>query len=213
MTAKKSDSGNQSKTEQEKGSTLGSEMGSDFTSESKETKLNIDHVFLNNVLSKVQLNTEQKKEVKTLFMSELDNAIASVKDTVAHESQETKKDFLTMFGIFVSFLTFISIEVQLFKTNNNVSELVGLSSLFLAFMMLFALVLTQLSKAEFTFKDLCKPIYIVTYSFLITGIILLINGNSISKEHDKLSKKIEKQEKSYKELLMKLNHLEINKPK
>lgn len=184
---------------------------SNITTEPKKSNLNVDHAYLQTILSRTLLNEQQKEEVKSLLSTELDSAITSVKATVAHESQETKKDFLTMFGIFVSFLTFISIEVQLFKTNNNISELIGLSSLFLAFMMLFALVLTHLSKTELTFKDLFKPIYIVTYTFIITGTILLINGNSIAKDHRKLSKKIEANENEIKEL--KKKYVEIKTPK
>lgn len=165
---------------------------SDYISTSEKSSLSSDADFIKSIISKTLLNEQQKNQVKELLSTELNSAISSVKTNIIHESQETKKDFLTMFGIFVSFLTFISIEVQLFKSNNNLAELLGLSSLFLSFLMFFALVLTQMSKTDFALKDLVKPIYLVTYLFLISGICLLVTGNSITKEHKFMKEEIKK---------------------
>ncbi len=70
------------------------------------------------------------------------------------EAVEAKKDFLTIFGLFVSFLTFISIEIQILKSAPDIYALFGLSSLMLGGIILFVSMLANVVKKnnEWTLK-------------------------------------------------------------
>lgn len=157
---------------------------SDKLSIGKNEKSNLieeDGEKLATLISSLSLNSTQKKEVKELFATELESAISSIKEEIKKESQDTKKDFLTFFGLFASFVTFLSIEVQLFKNNSNTYELIGVSSISLAFVMFFALILNDISKGVREFSDLKKPAYIINTLFLFAGVACLFMGSSHEK--------------------------------
>jgi hypothetical protein len=129
---------------------------------------------------------KQQEEVKEFFKNEFENSISDLRKELKAESQDTKKEFLTFFGLFASFMTFLSIEVQIFKTNNNINEILGISILILSFLMFFAIVLNDISKDVNGFKFFNKPMYVLTLVFLLFGCFLLYNGSSVSKKNDVL---------------------------
>ncbi|TRX01377.1 YoaK family protein [Flavobacterium gawalongense] len=129
---------------------------------------------------------KQQEEVKEFFKNEFENSISDLRRELKAESQDTKKEFLTFFGLFASFMTFLSIEVQIFKTNNNINEILGISILILSFLMFFAIVLNDISKDVNGFKVFNKPMYVLTLVFLLFGCFLLYNGSSVNKKNDVL---------------------------
>lgn len=151
---------------------------------SKETK---------KISSVKQLSNQAQEEVKALLQEELKTSVQTLKDEVKKEGQEIKKDFLTIFGLFASFVTFLSIEVQVFKNKDNVLELIGITSISLSFVMFFALVINDIAKDKSEWKDFRKPTYVMNSIFAIVGMIFLyIGGTSSIKRLDI----IEKQSKS-----------------
>lgn len=134
----------------------------------------------NKLSSNVKLSDEQKEEVKSLLKFELDTSVQNIKDEVKNEGQEIKKDFLVIFGLFASFVTFLSIEVQVFKNRDNIFELVGISSISLSFVIYFALVINDIAKEKNEWKDFAKPTYIINLFFAVLGIIFLYTGGTSS---------------------------------
>jgi hypothetical protein len=132
---------------------------------------------LTQLVTTSSLNDNQKKEVKELLKAELEQSVSTLKSEMKKESEDTKKDFLTFFGLFASFVTFLSIEIQLFKNSDNILELVGVSSLSLSFVMFFALILNEMIKGDYQLKDLRKPKYLINLAFLVVGVACLFFGS------------------------------------
>lgn len=146
----------------------------------KENSLDENSDYLTSMLSKVALNEQQKLDVKQLLKDELKTSVSEMKSELTKETQEIKKDFLTIFGLFASFVTFLSIEVQVFKNKDNVLELIGITSISLSFIMFFALVINDISKDKNEWSDFKKPSYILNLFFAVIGIITLYIGATCS---------------------------------
>ncbi|MBC7774660.1 MAG: hypothetical protein H7246_04415 [Phycisphaerae bacterium] len=137
------------------------------------------------------LSPEQKTEVRSLFKADFEASIEEKKEELKKETQETKKDFLTIFGLFASFVTFLSIEVQVFKNKDNVWELIGVTSISLSFVMFFAIVINDIAKDKNGWSDFIKPIYLINIFFASIGIFCLFMGSkSPGNKMDSLEKKI-----------------------
>lgn len=139
------------------------------------------------------LSTEQMEEVRQMFRLDFKNSVEDIRNDVKNESKEIKKDFLTIFGLFASFATFISIEVQIFKSRDNIPELIGVMAISLSFVMFFALVINDINKDKSGLADFFKAPYILNYMFIILGIFCLslgtCNDNKSTKNATILAKK------------------------
>ena len=113
------------------------------------------------------LSESQKSQVKELFRPELQ---AEVRDT--------KKDFITIFGLFAALVTFLSVDVQIFKTTNNINQLIGLTLLSTALILLFTIIINGIVKDRTNWKDILSPIYMFVLIFLIVGTTLLTCSHS-----------------------------------
>lgn len=148
-----------------------------------ENKESIDKDSANQTdkLKKETVITEEfKLQLKGLFKDDFDKSVQTQKEEIKKEGQEIKKDFLTIFGLFASFVTFLSIEVQVFKNKDNVLELIGISSITLSFVMFFALVINDIAKDKSEWKDFFKPTYIFNLFFAVVGMIFLYIGGTSS---------------------------------
>lgn len=136
--------------------------------------------YLTAMFSRFALSPEQNEQIKELLKEALTSSVSEIKSDLNKESQEIKKDFLTIFGLFASFVTFLSIEVQVFKNKDNILELIGITSVSLAFVMFFALVINDISKDKSDWSDFKKPTYIINMAFAVTGILFLYIGATCS---------------------------------
>ncbi|MBI2590968.1 MAG: hypothetical protein HYW33_03820 [Candidatus Blackburnbacteria bacterium] len=83
--------------------------------------------------------------------------------------EESKKDFITILGIFASFFIFVSAEFQILRTVTDIWLLLGLSSFLLSGILLFAMVLTNIVRDKFQWKDFFNPVLIlILILFLVT---------------------------------------------
>jgi len=121
------------------------------------------------VTSFFKLDEKGEKQIKDLLEKEL-----------KVEVQDIKKDFLIIFGLFASFVTFISINVQVFKNAENIVELIGVISISLSFIIFFALVINNVVKQQLEWSDLKKPVYIINLVFLILGVVFIAYGENKS---------------------------------
>ncbi len=119
------------------------------------------------VSTTLKLDDKSKVEIRELLQDDLKNAV-----------QDVKKDFLVIFGLFASFVIFISVNIQVFKNNNNTFELIGISSISLSFIVFFALIINGIAKGKTEWNDFKNPAYTIDFIFLVMGIIFLSMGNS-----------------------------------
>jgi hypothetical protein len=113
------------------------------------------------------------------------------------ETENLKKDFLTFFGLFASFMTFLSIEIQLFKNRDDWMELLGVTSVSFSFIVFFALVLNDIAKQkDKTFGSKKEKWHFWRYVCIVlvfagVGVFLLLQGGRTSS--NKAIEKVEKQ--------------------
>lgn len=164
---------------EEDGTQLSSKGGENLSSSFRD-ELDKNSEYLTAMFSRFSLSQEQNDQIKELLKEELKSSVSDIKLDLNKESQEIKKDFLTIFGLFASFVTFLSIEVQVFKNKDNVLELIGITSVSLAFVMFFALVINDIAKDKSSWSDFKKPTYIINMAFAVIGILFLYIGATCS---------------------------------
>ena len=118
-----------------------------------------------------KFDDKMKEDIRELLQSDLSNSV-----------QDVKKDFLIIFGLFASFVTFISINVQVFKNNDNTFELLGICSISLSFIIIFTSIINRIVKNIDYWKDMLKPTFILGVVFLVLGLIFLTTGSSKDSE-------------------------------
>lgn len=113
------------------------------------------------------LGTSQvRPEISEEIQKDLDSY-----ESIRKEFQDLKKDFITVFGIFASFVTFLSVEIQIFKIVTDFWLLLGLSSFLLASILLFSFSINALVKGGAEWKEFNKPIPVIVALFIIGAII------------------------------------------
>jgi len=135
----------------------------------------------NGLASSLKLDDKLDKHITELLQSKLNSSV-----------QDVKKDFLIIFGLFASFVTFISINVQVFKNNDNIFELIGICSISLSFIIFFAILINGIVKDNGEWKDIFKPTFILTTTFLIIGIFFLFNGSKNREKRKEIENRITK---------------------
>ena len=160
---KKVEEASEKKTE-EKMDTSASEADTLGITKSKKDGIEEDKAQVSTIL---KLDDKSKSEIRELLQDDLKNAV-----------QDVKKDFLVIFGLFASFVIFISVNIQVFKNNDNTFELIGISSISLSFIVFFALIINGIAKGKTEWRDFKNPAYTIDFIFLTMGIIFLSMGNS-----------------------------------
>lgn len=128
----------------------------------------------------VKLTNETKDEFLKLIEPGLKDLVEKSINEIKKENAEIKKDYLIIFGIFASFVTFISLEVQVFRNNDNIHELLGVSAISLSFILSFAFIINNIANGKTKWTHLWSPISILTIIFLLLGIFFLFQKGSIS---------------------------------
>ncbi|MDQ5912194.1 MAG: hypothetical protein QG568_409 [Patescibacteria group bacterium] len=126
------------------------------------------------------VNTETfdnlKKEVLQLkddFNNEK-NKIVSLKT----DFEKSKFDLITLIGIFVGLITYLGLEIQVFKTINNPLLIIGVSVFFIASILLFILGINSVMKKmeSLTWRDFNNPLYVILTVLLIISIFFILIG-------------------------------------
>ncbi len=111
----------------------------------------------------------------------LKNEIAFLNKKATELEEEIKKskfDLVTLLGVFVGLITYLGLEIQVFKTIDNPLMIIGISMFFISSIILFILgINTIIKKYEtFSWNDFKDPIYIVLGLLLIISIYFIICG-------------------------------------
>jgi hypothetical protein len=127
---------------------------------------------LNPQIGSVDLNENLKKDVS---VEKLNTEIGHLKKEVEKLNSEltgSKKDFLTILGIFVSLITFVSIEIQILSAAKDASLLIALSCLMLGGLLLFAMTLVNFVEDNNRWSRIFSPLLLMPILFFVTGCAL-----------------------------------------
>ena len=113
------------------------------------------------------------KKLKTDFNDEK-NKIVNLKN----DFEKSKFDLITLIGVFVGLITYLGLEIQVFKTISNPLMIIGISIFFIASILLFILCINTVIKntESLTWNDFKKPIYIILLVLVIVSMIFIICG-------------------------------------
>ncbi len=127
----------------------------------KDGKVNINSSDQYVVVDRIKQVEDRYKELKVGF--------EKLEGKMQNDNNELKKDYLLIFGIFASILTFLGIEISVFQKINSFSKIAGLSMLILASFMLFLFSIQNIIKSETGWKS-----FLGNFTFwLILGFIVL----------------------------------------
>ncbi|MEI8174663.1 MAG: hypothetical protein WCG28_01800 [bacterium] len=104
---------------------------------------------------------------------------------------QSRHEFFVTFGVFASLITFVSIQIQIFSKIEGVYNLLGIASFTLGGLLLFAIVLNNLSIKNFNNKDFvikikemfCNPAIILCIIFLLTSIFFLHKQEQLNNQN------------------------------
>ena len=92
-----------------------------------------------------------------------------------------KANILIIFGIFASFITFLTIEIKIFSSVTNPLTIIGVSLFFLGALSLFVLLLSEVSRMYIeksnsnTFAvKITNPVFIATMMSIMLGVACII---------------------------------------
>lgn len=113
------------------------------------------------------------KKLKTDFNDEK-NKIVNLKN----DFEKSKFDLITLIGLFVGLITYLGLEIQVFKLISNPFLIIGISIFFIASILLFILgINTIIKKYEtLTWGDFKNPIYTVLIILLFFSLYFIIYG-------------------------------------
>jgi hypothetical protein len=123
--------------------------------------------------SVVSLNEDKLNEIVT----------DRVKKAVASEISADKASLFTVFGVFASIVTLISVEIQMLKTLCSFWDVIGFSLILLAALLIFILLLDHIGRGwrddsgKEQFKNLPWPILIICIVLFSVGIVLASKGS------------------------------------
>ncbi len=93
--------------------------------------------------------------------------------------EKSKFDLVTLIGIFVGLITYLGIEIQVFKLITNPLLIIGISIFFIASILLFILSINLIIKniESLKWKDFNNPLYIILIILLVISISFIILGS------------------------------------
>ena len=142
----------------------------------KDDKNKIESTGGDKIESKIQTRIEQLPDYEKIIgeFKLQKQAVSELKK----ELRQEKVNSLTVFGIFASFVTFLAVEIQVFKSNTNYWLLVGFSSFLLGAILMFAFSLSTITLNKKGWADFKNPLVILILIFLIMGLFLMYLGRN-----------------------------------
>lgn len=90
---------------------------------------------------------------------------------IKNETGDLKKDFIAIFGLFASLVTFLSVEVAIFKNITRFSLVMAVSMFFLSALLLFALTLQNIVKDRNSLSDYITPPFVLASIFFMASML------------------------------------------
>ncbi len=86
--------------------------------------------------------------------------------------EQSKRELITILGIFASFITFVSVEFKLFEKVVNMGDFISLSILLVSMMMFFVITLQSVIKEDNLFYK--KPLFLLATSLLLISTVFYL---------------------------------------
>lgn len=101
--------------------------------------------------------------------------------------EKSRFDLITILGLFVGFITYLGLQIQVFKTIPGPLLIIGVSIFFMASILLFVLTANVILKKLGTimWKDFFNPLYLILIFLFAISIFFVVYGH-----HDYLKHKI-----------------------
>jgi hypothetical protein len=125
------------------------------------------------------VNTENFEKLKQDFL-ELKSDFNEQKDKIVslkNELEKSKFDVITLIGIFVGLITYLGLEIQVFKAINDPLLIIGISVFFISSILLFILSINEVVKQTkppqwVNFKNPLYTILITLFAISIFSIVI-----------------------------------------
>lgn len=107
-------------------------------------------------------------------VSKLENELRAAKNNF----EKSRFEIITLIGVFVGLITYLGLEIQVFKSINNPLLIIGISLFFIASILLFILTIDLILKksGEIRWSNLNNPLYIILIILLIISIFFILSG-------------------------------------
>lgn len=117
--------------------------------------------------------------IKKLIQEEHDTINRAVQEEIQRQIQDDKISLITIFGIFASITSFLTIEFQFLKTVNSLEKILGFSLILFVLLLSFNIALDYIVKSGVSKKTLTpSPLfYIIIGILFIVGVIFASRGN------------------------------------
>ena len=148
-------------------------MDKNNTNNLAETKKSTDAQITGSFDNKNNVNTESFNKLQE-DVKKLDTDLKDAKK----DFDKSRFDLITILGLFVGLITFLGLEVQVFKTISNPLMVIGITIFFVASILLFVLCINTILKKldTITWKDFTNPLYIVLLILLVISMFFIILG-------------------------------------
>jgi len=103
-----------------------------------------------------------------------------LEEKVEQELKESQTKLLTVFGIFASFITFLTIEVQFLRYICDFYLVLGFSAFLVAVIILFSLFLKNIASDNDNWSLLLKPAFVISILFLVISGLLIWHSRPIN---------------------------------
>lgn len=138
--------------------------------------------------SKIEGDFKIETNYNAEAFSNLQNEVKKLKDDFESEKnkivnlkvdfEKSKYDLVTLLGVFVGLITYLGLEIQVFKTISNPLMIIGVSVFFIASILLFILSInTVIKKVEaISWNDFKNPLFVILIILFVVSIIFIIYG-------------------------------------
>jgi|WetSurMetagenome_2_1015567.scaffolds.fasta_scaffold454892_2 hypothetical protein len=119
----------------------------------------------------VKAASDSKPQVDLAVLAVVER-VNKLEGEVRNEMNEARKEYLNYIGIFVAFITFFSIEIQILKAATSPYQLFGLSSFMLGGILLFISLLINVAQKTNGWKQIFgNPIFVISLVCIVLGVV------------------------------------------
>lgn len=130
---------------------------------------------------KLSLNgTDYQTVITPEMFDALRNEVQKLRDEFDESKDDFKKsrfDIITILAVFVGLITYLGLEIQVFKEISNPLVIIGVSIFFIASILLFILTINMILKeSDITWKKFWNPLFVILSVLLILSVSFIIYG-------------------------------------
>lgn len=123
-------------------------------------------------------NAQQKTYVSEEKFIQKITQLQESMDKMQNDFEKNRFDLITLLGLFVALITYLGLEIQIFKVIQTPFLIVGISLFFISSLLLFILIINTMFKRSSgtEWKDFTNPCFLILVLLLITSILCFYFG-------------------------------------